>query len=170
MNQKRLILKLLLNRKRVDVTCSNYLSNVQNVLISIYALILLLNGLYLYLKGIDFITLGLVVGNLILFALLFRRLRISTSATSVKGDTLILNQSRKKHVVTSIRSINRIQTRSFLMFRITSFSFKLDGRNRSTILITRKNSFSFSPEHLLRKAIELSKKQKANHKPGPVSA
>lgn len=170
MNQKRLILKLLLNRKRVDITCANYLANVRNALISLYLLILILNGLYLFNQGLEFLTLGLVGGNLLLFALLFKKIRRNTSATSVKGDTLILNNSNKKHLVTSIRSINGIQTNSFLIFRITKFSFKLDGRQRSTILITRKNSFSFTPEHQLRKAIELSKKQKANHKPGPVSA
>lgn len=170
MNQKRLILKLLLNRKRVDITCTNYLSNVQNVLIFLYILILGLNISYLYFNDINFINLGLVTGNLLVFAVLFRKIRLSTSATAIKGDTLILNNSKNSNCVTSIRSINKIQTNSILIFRITRFSFKLDGRNRSTILITRKNTFSFSPENLLRKAIELSKKQKANHKPGPVSA
>lgn len=170
MDQKRLILKLLLNRKRVDITCANYLANVQNVLLSFYLIIVLLNVLYLYFQGIHFDTLGLVIGNLLLFAFLFRKIRLSTSATSVKGDTLILNNSKKKHLVTSIRSINKIKTNSILIFQITRFYFKLDGRNRSTLLITRRNSFSFPPEPVLRKAIELSKKQKANHKPGPVSA
>jgi len=170
MNQKRLILKLLLSRKRVDITCSNYLSNVRNSLIITFITILLLNAYYLSVKGIDFLTLVLVALNLLFFGLLFIKIRRSTSATSVKGDTLILNNSKQKHCVTSIRSINKIQTTNILMFRITRFSFELDGRNRSTILITRKSPFSFSPEHLLRKAIELSKKQKANHKPGPVTA
>ncbi len=170
MNQKRLILKLLLSRKRVDVTCSNYLSNVRNSLFAIFSGILLLNAYYLSIKGVDFLTLGLVGLNLLFFALLFIKIRRSTSATSVKGDTLILNNSNQKHCVTSIRSINKIHTTNILMFRITKFTFKLDGRNRSTILITRKSPFSFSPEHLLKKAIELSRKQKANHKPGPVTA
>lgn len=169
MNQKRLIIKLLHNRKRIDITCSNYLSNVQNTLISLFVFVLVLNGLFLMVTGIEFITLGLVVFNLLFFAFLFRRIRKSTSATAIKGDTLILNNSKKKHLVTSIRSINKIKSFSFLMFQITKFSFKLDGKNRSTVLITRVNSFSFSPEHLLRKAILLSKKQKANHKPGPVT-
>lgn len=170
MNQKRLIIKLLHNRKRIDITCSNYLSNVQYTLISLLALIILLNGLFLFIKGIEFITLGLVALNILFFAILFVRIRKSTSATAIKGDTLILNNSKRNHLVTSIRSIKKIRSFSFLMFQITRFSFKLDGKNRSNVLITRANSFSFSPEHLLRKAIELSKKQKANHKPGSVTA
>ena len=170
MNQKRLILKLLLNRKRVDITCSNYLSNVQYTLIFLFVLVLALNGLFLFVKGVEFFSLGLVVINLLFFAILFRRIRKSTSATSIKGDTLILNNSKRKHIVTSIRSIYKIRSFTFLMFQITEFSFKLDGQKRSRLLITRVNSLSFTPEHLLRRAIELSKKQKANHKPGPVSA
>jgi hypothetical protein len=49
-------------------------------------------------------------------------------------------------------------------------SYNLDGKDRKTYIFTGKTAFSYTPEKLLKKAIELSKKQKANHKPGPVTA
>ena len=169
MNQKRIILNLLLSRKRIDITSKNYFSVIRKICFVTFLLILFLNFTLLYFNEITFLSLAVVFGNLLLFGLIFRNLLHRTSSTAIKGDTLILNSSNNKPCVTSIRSIKRIKTISLFNFKITCLLFNLDGRDRKTLIFTHKNAHSFLPEVLLRKALELSKKQKANHKPGPVT-
>lgn len=169
MDQKRIVLSLLLSRKRVDITSKNYFSLIRIVSFTLFMFILAANFWYLYLNQINFLTLGISFGNLLIFGLLFRNLLKNTSRTSIKGDTLILNNSSNKSCVTSLRSIKKIRTSSLFNIQITHLYYNLDGKNRKTIILTRKNAYAFSPEMLLKKAIELSKKQKANHKPGPVT-
>lgn len=170
MNQKRIILSLLLSRKRVDITSKNYFSLIRGVSFALFLLILLTNITYLYISGVDFFSLSVSIGILFLFGLLFINILKNTSSTSIKGDTLILNNSNNKPCVTSLRSIKRVKTASILNINVTHLSYNLDGKDRKTVIFTRKTAFSYTPEKLLKKAIELSKKQKANHKPGPVTA
>ena len=169
MNQKRIILSLLLSRKRVDITTKNYFTFLRGISFLLFLMIVSANLTYLYYNQINFTTLSISVGNLILFGLIFRKILTNTSSTSIKGDTLILNNSQNKPCVTSLRSIKRIKSSSLFTIQITHLYYYLDGKDRKTLIFTRKNAFSFSPENLLKKAIELSKKQKANHKPGPVT-
>lgn len=169
MNQKRIILDLLISRKRINITGKNYFGLIRNLLLFSFLLIVLLNCVYLYYYDINWLSLAITLGNIVFFGLIFINLIRKTSATSIKGDTLILNNSNNKACVTSLRSIKRIQTISLLRLEITRLQYNLDGKDRKTYIFTRKNAYSFSPENLLRKAIELSKKQKANHKPGPVT-
>ena len=170
MNQKRIILNLLNNRKRIDITCKNYLINIRIILISLFLAVILLNVLVQYYNEVSIVSLALSAINILFFGLIFRKIHNSTSATSIKGDTLILNNAKKKHYVTSIRSIQKVKTASFLGIQMTRLYYNLDGVNRRLFFLTRCSSCSFTPAHLVQKAIKLSKKQKANHKPGPVSA
>lgn len=169
MNQKRIILGLLLSRKRVDITSKNYFSFVRGVSFTLFLIVILTNLAYLYITEVNFLSLAISVGNLVLFGIIFRNLHKNTSRTSIKGDSLILNDAHNISCVTSLRSIKRVKTASLFNIHITHLYYNLDGRDRKTVIFTWKNAFSFSPEKLLKKAIELSKKQKANHKPGPVT-
>ena len=163
-------MSLLLSRKRVDITSKNYFSLIRGVSFALFLFVLLTNITYLYISGVDFFSLSVSIGILLLFALLFINVLKNTSSTSIKGDTLILNNSNNKSCVTSLRSIKRVKTASILNINVTHLSYNLDGKDRKTYIFTRKTAFSYTPEKLLKKAIELSKKQKANHKPGPVTA
>jgi len=169
MNQKRIILSLLLSRKRIDITSKNYFAQIRVVSFVVFLIIAVANLAYLYVNGLSFLSLAISGGNLMLFGLLFKNLLKNTSSTSIKGDTLILNSSKNRACVTSLRSVKRVQTSSLLNINITHLSYNLDGKDRKTVIFTRKNATSFTPEKLLNKAILLSKKQKANHKPGPVT-
>lgn len=170
MNQKRIILRLLVSRKRVDITTKNYFSFIRGMSILLFLFIVLVNCTFLYFNEVNFLSVGISTGNLLLFGMIFRNILKNTSSTSIKGDTLILNSSNNKPCVTSLRSIKRIKSFTFFTIQITQLYYNLDGRDRKTFIFTRKNAYSYSPENLLRKAIKLSKKQKANHKPGPVTA
>lgn len=170
MNQKRIILGLLLSRKRVDITMKNYFTLIRSISYVLFLIILLVNITFLYYSRVTYFSLAISVGSVLMFGVIFRRLLKNTSSTSIKGDTLILNNYHNRSCVTSLRSIKQIKTASVLNIHVTHLYYNLDGRDRKTVIFTRKRSFSYTPEKLLKKAIELSKKQKANHKPGPVTA
>ena len=169
MGQNRIIPDLLLSRERIDLTSKNYFSMLRNISLTTFLLIILFDvmlmsyfDISLIVQGINLVILGLVGLSLL-------KLLKKTSSTSIKGDTLILKNSSNMPCVTSVNSIKRIKTVSVLFIQITYLYYNLDGKNRKTYIFTRKNAYSFTPEYLLKKAIELSKKQKANHKPGSVA-
>ena len=168
MNQKRIILSQLLSRKRVDVTSKNYINQVRIITVMFFALILTLTSIYLYMTDLTLATIAIAAASLGVFGGILYLLRKRVSGTAIKGDTLILNKDNKKFCVTSLRSIKEIKTLSFLLFQVTRVNYKLDGRTQSTLIFTMKNRYQFTPETLLRHAMILSKKQKANHKPDPV--
>src|SRR5690606_12274084 len=165
MNQKRIILSQLLSRKRVDVTSKNYINQIRMISFLFFALIVAFISVYLYLTDLTLITIGVAVASLVVFGGILFLLRKQISGTAIKGDTLILNKDNKRFCVTSLRSIKEIKTFSFFVFQVTKLYYKLDGRTQSTLIFTVKNRYQFTPETLLRHAVILSKKQKANHKP-----
>ena len=71
--------------------------------------------------------------------------------------------------MTSVRSVRDINTKSILGVQWTTIKYKLDGIKRSTFFINAKWAVSDTPEEVVRKAIDLSTKKKANHKLGSVS-
>ncbi len=168
MNQKRIILSQLLSRKRVDVTSKNYINQIRNVSLLFFALIIVFIGFYLYVNNLTFVTIAVAAATLVFFGGILIFLRNQISGTAIKGDTLILNKDNKRFCVTSLRSIKEIKSFSLLFFQVTRLHYKLDGRTQSTLIFTVKNRCQFTPETLLRHAVILSKKQKANHKPDPV--
>ena len=170
MNQKRIILGLLLSRKRVDITKKNYFTLIRGISFVLFLFIVLTNITFLYYNRLTYFSLAISGGSILIFGFVFRKLLKNTSSTSIKGDTLILNNSHNRSCVTSLRSIKRVKTASLFNIHVTHLYYNLDGRDRKTLIFTRKRAFTYTPEKLLKKAIELSKKQKANHKPGPVTA
>ena len=170
MKKQRALLDLIFSRKRVDITSKNYLRSVKQFLSACSLCSVVSVGLLLWFVGLNYLS---IVISVVIFSLTLALTRFLTKnirSTSVKGDTLILTSVDKNSAVTSIRSLKKIKTTNFLGFEITKLNFNLDGRNRSSIIINRQGSYPFTPEHSIRKAYELSKKQKANHKPGSVTA
>ena len=90
------------------------------------------------------------------------------SSLSLKGEHLIFNFLKGKTIVTPIRSVKNISTKSFLMKRIVFVRFKLDGKNHKAILIN-SNVEKDCPEEILRAAIEHVNKKRQIYKPGSVS-
>lgn len=168
MNQKRIILSQLLSRKRVDVTSKNYISQIRTITFIFFALIVSFISFYLYSTDLTLSTIAIAGASMAILGGILYLLRKQISGTAIKGDTLILSKDNKKFCVTSLRSIKDIKTFSFLVFQVTKLYYKLDGRTQSTLIFTVKNRYQFTPETLLRHAVMLSKKQKANHKPDPV--
>ena len=168
MNQKRIILSQLLSRKRVDVTSKNYINQIRLITFIFFALIVSFICIYLYFTDLTITTVAAAAVVIGVFGGVLHLVRKQISGTAIKGDTLILNKDNRRFCVTSLRSIKNIKSSSFLMFQLTRLNYKLDGRTQSTLIFTVKNRYQFTPETLLRHALELSKKQKANHKPDPV--
>lgn len=165
----RVVIDRLYNRKRVDITPQNYLPRFKRHIALTLILSTLITALFLFQYGIDFITLGLSIGFFVLTMVVAVYFKKRTKSVAVKGDTLILNSFNKQSCVTSLRSIKKVHTNTFMGVQWTQMSYNLDGVTRSMIMINRSWAVSSTPEKLIKKAIQLSKRKKANHKPGPVS-
>ncbi len=168
MANNRVILDQLYNRKRVRITPKDYLKRCRlyimlHLMVIAIALFLLLSAI-----GVTFLSLGIsgvIIASSIGLCYLFLK---RTKSVAVKGDTLILNSINKQSCVTSLRSIKEVNTNTVLGLHLTRLDYKLDGVNRSTLVVNRSWAVPSTPEQLIKKAIQLSKRKKANHKPGSV--
>lgn len=170
MKKQRALLDQIYARKRVDITSKNYLKSVKQILNICSVSTVLIIGVLLWGMNVSYLSIAISTVIFILAFTLNKYVIKNIRSTSVKGDALILTSINKNSAVTSIRSLQKIESSSFLGFQITKLKYNLDGRNRSSIIINKQGSYPFTPEHSIRKAFELSKKQKANHKPGSVTA
>jgi len=170
MVQERVVIERLLNRKRVDITPLNYLKRCKRQMFVHVLVFLSAIAAILLQFGVTFISLGVSAGLLFSLAMIFLYFLKRTKSVAVKGDTLILNSFNKRSCVTSLRSIKNVNTHSFLGIQWTRMCYKLDGVTRSAFFINRSWAVVSTPEQLIKKAIQLSKKKKkANHKPDSVS-
>lgn len=87
---------------------------------------------------------------------------------SLKGDTLIHLRSNNRSYLTSIRSIGNLKNTNLLFLNLTRYCFRLDGIQRKVFLIEGKRRGEESAYSILHESKEKYKKEKANHKPGPV--
>ena len=165
----RVVIDRLYNRKRVDITPRNYLPRFRRHIFLTLVFTSLITTLFLYLFNINFLTLGISIGFFVSAVAFIVYCQKHTKSVAVKGDSLILNSFKKQSCVTSLRSIKAIHTNTFLGIHWTQMSYNLDGVTRYMIVINRSWAVSSTPEKLVKKAIQLSKRKKANHKPGPVS-
>ena len=170
MQEKRYLLNRLINRKRVGISPKNYLKKLRNITFIFLGITALSFTLNFYLNGLTYTGLiGCVCCLGIIGSVGFYFQRYAKS-TAVKGDTLILNSIKKKEsCVTSLRSVKEVKTISFLGLHWTNLQYKLDGVSKKVIIFNRASSVIVRPEIAIKKAIRLSKKQKANHKPDPVT-
>ena len=172
MAQNRSTFVRLQERKRVDITPKNYLTRCQRVLILEFIITAFAAGSVLYFYGVTFTTVGVAAIMIMVCTAVCLYIRRKTKAVAVKGDNLILNSFDNRSLVTSLRSIKSVRTTHFFLFHFTSLEFKLDGVDRTTIMINRPWAVDDRPDVLVKQAIALSKdnrEKKANHKLGSVA-
>lgn len=169
MNKRRAFLKQIYARKRVDITSKKYLQKVKRFLTTGIILSIVMVATLILTLGINILSISMSFALLVVVFGLCNYLYRHIGATAIKADTLIVTSLNKRSAVTSIRSISKIKENCILGVQITKFKYFLDGRNRISVIINRDGAYPFTPAHSLRKALELSKKQKANHKPGSVA-
>lgn len=158
------------NRSRVRISPENYTKRVRLFLYAGIALIFLFD-LYLLLSSrLTFLNLGVIASSIILGAGVYFFCSLKIKSTVVKGDTLIVKSLSQKNKVASLRSIKNVRTKSLMGIQWTNLKFSLDGRNESILFFGKSSQLPISPEVAIREAVKMSKKRKANLKPGPVSA
>lgn len=165
----RVVVDRLYNRKRVSVTPRNYLKRCKLFMLLHFVFMSAVIGLLFWILGITVLSIAITLAIAFISISSFAYFAKKTKSVAVKGDTLILNSFDKRSCVTSLRSIKNVHTSSLLGIQLTRLNYKLDGLTRSTVVINRSWAVPSTPEQLIKKAIQLSKKKKANHKPGSVS-
>lgn len=168
MHKLRHLLTSLNNRKRVDITPTNYLLATKVILLLLLLTSAFIGGFILFNKGITWTSLAISgsigLSTLILVYYLYRHVR----SVAIKGDSLILVNLNKKSAVMSLRSIKNVRSKLFLGLQITTIQYKLDGKKDSSVIFSRTRSLPASQESVIKHAIAQVKKSKANHKPGSV--
>jgi|GEM_PF-2486915 len=170
MHRRRELIQDLSNRKRICILPKNYVVKVRVSLLTILLLIASIDFFLLFSSRLTFVKLGVVmlitIAAFIFYAFCMKKIKSAT----IKGDTLIVNSLNKKSKVASLRSIKNVKTKSFAGLQLTSLNYSLDGRVENALFIGHASYLPFSPENTIKEAVKLSKKRKANLKPGPVSA
>ena len=170
MNRKRNLINQLLRRERVDITSSNNRKITKSILIALVVSFLGFTLWNIFNTRLTYSLLFFSAGTTTLFLAAALYLYRHIQAACVKGDAIILKSLDKKYNITPLRSIRKIKTNSFLGVQLTDMVYHLDGTNRRAIIITLARRAATKPERAIKKAIEISLKEKANHKPGSVSA
>ena len=160
MQNKRLLIEALLSRKRVNITPHNYFSCLKYCFIAFFLFVLSSSVLILFHYGITFTTLGICIGTITLSIVVILSIAKRTKFIAVKGDALIINSMSTISCVTSLRSIVIVKTSSFLGIQLTKLTYKLDGVSKRAMFYSVSSTTPFRPEKSIRKAIELSKKQR----------
>lgn len=169
MTREEIVKDCVHNRNRLEVTPKDYLKKFNNKLWVIFIFSLLLAGSFIAVRGISFEAIAISGGFVFLVTVILYYIRKKTNAVALKGDTIILKDMKDKTCVTSVRSVREITTNSVFGIQWTTLKYKLDGIKRSTFFVNLKWTVSDTPEEVVRKAIDLSSKKKANHKLGSVS-
>ena len=156
-------------KKRVDLTPENYHTQIKRFFLLIFLFTLSIAGVILLILGINTISISIALFCLITCGITIRSLHKRIRTTSIKGNTIIINSLDNKPVVTSIRSVRSVKSKMFLGFEWTTFKYKLDGQKYYSLILNRSNDLPFSTETFIKKAIVMSKKEKANRKPGSVA-
>ena len=186
MNDKRILIDCLLRRKRIDFSPNKYFKRLKTYLFFLIS-IAVLSGVYVIFSiGLSYTALLICFGIALTSLTIFYSLK-KTKTTSVKGDTLIMNNINNQSCVTSIRSIRKVKTTRFLGIFRTELIFYLDGVKRKALFYNLASSLPVTPETSIKRAIKISQlkrrlakaqilelekikeKQKANHKPDPVT-
>ena len=196
MNDKRILIDCLLHRKRIDFSSDNYFKHLKTAFLFLFSIAMLSSFYVIFSYGLTYpallICFGIIVASLTIYYPLKR-----TRTTSIKGDTLIMNDINNQSCVTSIRSIRKVKTTRFLGLYKTEITFHLDGLKQTVLFYNLTSSLPATPETSLKRALKIShlnrttaktqiiqlertkelerakieqeEKQKANHKPDPVA-
>lgn len=168
MTKRRNLLKLLLSNKRIDLTQSGF--SLTSRLFIVFVFVLVHFILFLGIKGN--LSYGRAAGTLVVsgittISLIY--LYTHLQAISLKGDMIIFKSLNNSSKITSINSVRNVRSIRILGIYVTFLQYSLDGNLRKAIMLTRSAKLPSSPEKAMKKAIRISKKEKANHKPGSVS-
>lgn len=169
MQSHRAFLELLTQKRRVEITPLNCLQRLKVFGLVMVLFTVSLSSLLLFQYGLTFFTLSSALVLLLVTLGVIYYFRIRIKSLAIKGDMMIINSFDNKACVTSIRSIKTVRTNTIFGFQWTNIDFKLDGVTRSCLFVNRISSVPVSPEIAIKKALQISKKRKANHKPGSVS-
>ena len=170
MKQRRNLIRLLFDRKRIEMNSRHH-----NRLAYCFLFFLLASTLsagYIAFNSIhsNFTTFMLIAGfgltSLLLAGYCYYRIR----SVSIIGDIVILKSLQDKSEVTNIQSVRSVTSRKLLNKHLTFVHYRLDGTTRKVFAVTNAKNFRTSPENTFRKALQISEKEKerANHKPGSV--
>ena len=170
MKQRRNLIRLLFDRKRIEMNSRHHNLFVYAFLLMMFILVVSVGYFSLSLMHNNFITsltfgaLGLTI--FISIILIYKKIR----SISIIGDVVILKSLIDKSEVTNIQSVRSVTSSKFLNVHFTLLRFRLDGSTRKVFAIINANIFRTSPESAFRKALQISEKEKerANHKPGSV--
>lgn len=170
MKQRRNLIKLLFDRKRIELNSPHHNQLAYLFLSFILCTSILISYLTTVKVGLDYFTLTIIgligLATLTSVRIFMNRLR----SISIKGDMIIFKSLRGKNEVTNIQSVRSVTTYHFVNTRLTFVHYRLDGATKRVISITNARNFISSPENAFRKALEISEriKERANHKPGSV--
>ena len=170
MNRRKDLINSIIQRKRVDITSTNY-RKITKAMLLLATTAFIAAAIYILIStrltyGLLFFAGAVTGASLTILYYLYRHIQ----AASLKGDTLILSSLNQKNKVTSVRSIKKVKTSSFLGIQFTDMVYNLDGSNNRAIIITLASRAAVKPEKFIKKAMQISLKERANHKPGSVSA
>ena len=170
MKQRRNLIRLLFDRKRIEMNSRHHNLFVYAFLLLMFILVVSVGYFSLsfmhnnFITSLTFVALGLSL--FISIILIYKKIR----SISIIGDVVILKSLIDKSEVTNIQSVRSVTSSKFLNVHFTLLRFRLDGSTRKVFAIINANIFRTSPESAFRKALQISEKEKerANHKPGSV--
>ena len=163
------LLNRLESRENIYITPIKYLEKCNLVFLIMFFLAIISDLFIVFFFGKSFLTIGLVALVSFLTMGIILYLRSHIKSTYVTGDTLIFKSFDNSSKVTSLRSVQKVKTKSMLGLALTRLEYNLDGTSNSVLFINPGSSKFSSPDRVLTEAIDWSKKRKANHKPGPVA-
>lgn len=105
--------------------------------------------------------------QLILTIFYIKTIYNSYSSAAIKGDSLLLKNTKNQNCVTSIKSIRKIKSRKIGRNTFTALHFSLDGKNKKALLIT-DSEMLFPPSVALQVAKHHFKNKRQIYKPGSV--
>lgn len=170
MKQRRNLIRLLFDRKRIEMNSRHHNLFVYAFLLLMFILVVSVGYFSLsfmhnnFITSLTFVALGLSL--FISIILIYKKIR----SISIIGDVVILKSLKDKSEVTNIQSVRSVTSSKVLNIHFTLLRFRLDGSTRKVFAIINTNIFRTSPESAFRKALQISEKEKerANHKPGSV--
>lgn len=170
MKQRRNLIKLLFDRKRIEFNSQRHNQTTFIFLGIVFTLTSLISYYSLIENGTNLLTLCFIGLTWITVLATFRVLMNRIRTISIKGDMVIFKSLRGKNEVSNIQSIRSVTTYHLFNTRLTFVHYRIDSRTKKIMCITHASSFISSPQNAFRKALEISEriKERANHKPGSV--
>ena len=170
MKQRRNLIRLLFDRKRIEMN-SRHHNRLAYCFLFLLLAATLSTGYFAFISvKLSFSTLMMMTGfglaSMLLAGYCYYRIR----SVSIIGDIVILKSLQDKSEVTNIQSVRSVTSRKLFNKHLTFVHYRLDGATRKVFAVTNARNFRTSPENTFRKALQISEKAKerANHKPGSV--